>query len=157
MERGIKLEPTARFLYEAESNNEVEECGFVEFNDYVGSSPDGLVGADGIIEIKCPKDTTFLAQVIANKVKPEYHTQIQFNLYVLNRQWCDYVAYNENYPLFIKRIERDEEHITKIQEAIEECNSKIEENLRIFKSKMEGSKEIKEEPREALKDDDLIK
>jgi putative phage-type endonuclease len=150
IERGIELEKQAKLIYEMETGIVVNDIGFCEINDWVGCSSDGFIveGRDeewdiderreiwmlgdprgGIIEIKCPKDTVFLHQIINDKIKPEYYTQIQFNLYVSNRQYCDYIAYNDNYPLFIKRIERDEEYIEKIKEVIEDCKNKVELNM----------------------------
>ena len=176
IERGIKLESQARFLYEMVTNQTIKEIGFVELDEWVGCSPDGLIGIGeeeernrtngrllyemltnqkikeydeyelvgyrsdelirnpgGIIEIKCPKDAILLHQILNHKVKPEYYTQIQFNLYVTGRQYCDYIAYNENWPLFIKRVDRDEEYIGKIKNTIEECKKKIQANIEELK------------------------
>lgn len=135
MLRGIELEPIARQLYVQETFNEVEEVGFIEKDEYCGVSPDGLVGEDGIIEIKCPKDTVFVEQSITEKIKPEYYTQIQYALYITGRQWCDYVAYNENFPLLIRRYERDEEHIEKIKNALEDGIGQVKQIILKFKNK----------------------
>jgi putative phage-type endonuclease len=105
----------------------------MEFKDDYEKAERELYG--GIIEIKCPKDTVFLNQIIHDKIKPEYYTQIQFNMYVSGSKYCDYIAYNMNYPLFIKRIERDEDYINKIKKTINECIKKIVSNLEILKSK----------------------
>lgn len=134
MLRGIELEPIARQLYIQETFNEVEEVGFIEKDEYCGVSPDGLVGEDGIIEIKCPKDTVFVEQSITEKIKPEYYTQIQYALYITERQWCDYVAYNENFPLLIRRYERDEEHIEKIKNALEDGIEQVKQIILNFKN-----------------------
>lgn len=135
MLRGIELEPIARQLYIGETFNEVKEVGFIEKDEYCGVSPDGLVGEDGIIEIKCPKDTIFVEQSITEKIKPEYYTQIQYALYITGRQWCDYVAYNENFPLLIRRYERDEEHIEKIKNALEDGIEQVKQIILNFKNK----------------------
>lgn len=120
MQRGIDNEDYARQLYEAQTLQKVEQIGFAELDEFTGCSPDGLVGSDGILEIKCPKQSIFVDQIISGKVKPEYFTQMQFNMYVLDRKWCDYVAYNENFPLLVRRIVRDEEYISKIKDALAE-------------------------------------
>lgn len=125
MQRGIENENVAVAGYELTTNSSITTVGFCELNERVGCSPDGLIGDDGIIEIKCPNHTIFLQQVIANKIKPEYFTQIQFNLYVTGRKWCDYVAYNEDFDLFIKRIERDEEYIKKIVDCLDDCIKEV--------------------------------
>lgn len=129
IERGVELEDEARSKYQEETFNLVEEIGFAELDEYVGCSPDGLVGDDGLIEIKCPRETTFLSQVISGRIKPEYITQMQFNMYVLNRKWCDYVMYSETLGLFVKRVDRDDKLIEEIKTCIEECKKAIQENI----------------------------
>lgn len=135
IQRGIDLEDEAILAYEMTTGNSVDKVGFIEENDFVGCSPDGLVGADGIIEVKCPKQSVFLKQVIDQKIKPEYYTQIQFNLLISGRKWCDYIAYNKNFPLFIKRFEIDTEAREKIVNAIEECTNKIKEFISSYKKR----------------------
>lgn len=132
MLRGIELEPIARQLYIQETFNEVEEVGFIEKDEYCGCSPDGLVGDNGLIEIKCPKDTVFVEQKISGKIKLDYYIQIQYNMYISERKWCDYIAYNENFPLLIKRYERDEECIKKIETALQDGIEKVKEIINNF-------------------------
>lgn len=135
IQRGIDLEDEAILAYEMTSGNNVDKVGFIEENEFVGCSPDGLVGDDGIIEVKCPKQSVFLKQVIDQKIKPEYYTQIQFNLLISGRKWCDYIAYNKNFPLFIKRFEIDTEAREKIVKAIEECTGKIKEFISLYEGR----------------------
>lgn len=132
MLRGIEFESTARELYMAETFNEVKQVGFIERDEYSGASPDGLVGDDGIIECKCPTDTVFVEQSISGKIKPEYYTQIQFLLYITGREWCDYVAYNENFPLLIRRYERDDEYIEKIKIALDDGIEQVKKIISSF-------------------------
>lgn len=133
IERGKEEEKNARLLYEMETNQEVKQIGFAELDDWVGCSPDGLVNNDGIIEIKCPKDVIFAQQIITGNIKPEYITQMQFNMYVLDKQYCDYIMYNKDFKLFIKRIKRDEDKINIIKNTIEECKTIILNNINILK------------------------
>lgn len=133
IERGKEEEKNARLLYEMETGQEVKQIGFAELDEWVGCSPDGLVNNDGIIEIKCPKDVIFAQQVITGNIKPEYITQMQFNMYVLDKQYCDYIMYNKDFKLFIKRIERDNEKIEIIKNTIEECKKIILDNINILK------------------------
>jgi putative phage-type endonuclease len=135
MLRGIELESVARNLYIEETFNDVKEVGFIEKDEYCGVSPDGLVSEDGIIEIKCPKDTVFVEQSITGNIKPEYYTQIQYALYITGRQWCDYVAYNENFPLLIRRYERDEKYIEKIKDALEDGIEQVKQIILKFRNK----------------------
>lgn len=137
MQRGVELEPKARFLYEIKTNNKVKEIAFCELDDFTGCSPDGLVGDDGIIEVKCPKDTIYLDRCITGEIPTEYMVQIQFNLYVLNRKWCDFINYNENFkdkPILIQRVERDEEMIEEMKTKLEEAKQEVNEIIKKFKT-----------------------
>lgn len=126
MERGNLLEEPARILYEKTTKNIVEEVGFVEKNRYVGCSPDGMVSDDGIIEIKCPCDKVFLEYIEKGKknIKPVYITQMQFNMYVSEKTWCDFVVYNPNFedePILIYRMHKNDEYFNKIEKTLKEC------------------------------------
>lgn len=135
MIRGIELEDEARELYIIETFNEVEQVGFIQRDEYSGCSPDGLVEEDGLIEIKCPKDTVFVEQSISGKIKLDYYAQMQYNMFITGRKWCDYVAYNENFPLLIRRYERDEEYIKKIEIALEDGIQQVKNIISAFKKK----------------------
>ena len=122
MEWGIENEPHARNAYEMETGNLVTEIGFVELNEYVGCSPDGLIGDDGMVEIKCPNTSTHIEYILDGRVPPEYVLQIQTQLWVANRHWNDFVSFDPRVPcrsLFIVRAERDESKIAEIQDAVD--------------------------------------
>ena len=135
IQRGIELEDTARTYYEMETGNTVVQVGFIEMDEYTGSSPDGLVGDDGIIEIKCPSSAVFLRHLIRDDIEKQYYIQIQFNLMVSGRKWCDFVRYNENFDLYIKRVYVDEECQKEIREALKDCISEIEKIIKIYKER----------------------
>ena len=137
MLRGIEMEDVARQLYVEETFNEVEQVAFVEKDEFSGCSPDGLVGTDGMVEIKCPKDTVFVEQSISQTIRPEYYTQIQFGLYITERKWCDYIAYNENFPLLIRRYYRDEQHIKEIETALDDGIKSVKEIIKNFTNRKE--------------------
>jgi exodeoxyribonuclease (lambda-induced) len=120
-DRGNLLEMKARNAYELETDNTVETVGFCELDEYVGASPDGFVGSDGLIEIKCKNDSKFVEEMLTDKIDSEHLWQCQFQLYVTDRLWVDYTVYNPNFKksLIIKRIERDEKDIEKIKAGIE--------------------------------------
>ena len=120
-----------------ETGREVNEVGFVELNNWIGSSPDGLVGDDGIIEIKSPDNHTFLYNCNKAYIKPEYKTQIQFNLFTTGRKWCDFILYNPKFdkPLKIIRINRDDEFIDKIKKTTDEVIKEINDIINQFNSK----------------------
>lgn len=121
MQRGIDLEPEAKIEFQFYTGLEVEEVGFVELNKFVGVSPDGLIGKDGLIEIKCPKDDIYFRLLLNENIKPEYLWQMQMQMLVTKRKYCYFVAYNPNFEktLFIKKMNRDEEMINKIQAGLD--------------------------------------
>ena len=132
MQRGIDLEDEAILAYELTTGNIVEKVGFIEKDKYTGCSPDGLVGSDGIIEAKSPKDSVYIKQVISKKIDPVYYTQMQYNLFISERVWCDYIAYNVNFNPYIVRYERDEPYIKEISIVLDQCIREVEENIKIF-------------------------
>lgn len=97
MERGNELEPYARARYEKENFVEVQEVGYIQRDEFTGVSPDGLVGEDGAIEIKCPHPKTFLRWLdsprLVADIPKDYYCQMQWLMFITNRRWCDYVAF----------------------------------------------------------------
>ena len=114
--RGNELEPVAKVTYELEYKVEVTEIGFAEYNDYVGCSPDGLVGEDGLIEIKCPADKGYLYALLGSKIKQEYLWQMQMQMLILGKAWCDFVQFNPNFEkkILVTRVYPD----AKMQNAL---------------------------------------
>lgn len=98
-QRGNELEPIARQVYEFEHEVKVVTVGFMELNEYVGASPDGLVGEDGGTEIKCPADKEFLQYLLYGQdaIDSKYIWQIQMNLLISGRSWWDLIVYNPNF------------------------------------------------------------
>lgn len=135
MERGIELEAQARFVYEMETGNEVKQVGFCQLDEYVGCSPDGFIGEDGLVEIKCPNDRLYLRRIVTGKIDPAYYWQMQMQLYVTDRKWCDYVVYNPHFEkrMLIERIEPDLEKIEKIKAGLEKGKQMIQEILDKYK------------------------
>lgn len=128
MERGKRLEASARLLYELKTKNSVQEVGYCELDEFIGCSPDGLVGDEGILEIKCPSDRVFIEYLYSGKVNKKYYWQMQHNMYVADRKWCDYVLYNENLDrIEIERVKRNDEDIEKIKIGLKEGIKKIKE------------------------------
>jgi len=127
MERGIALEDEARTAYELETGKTVTQCGFIEHNEYVGVSPDGLAGVSGLIEIKCPNDVTFVRYLYDQKIDPKYYAQMQMQMWVADREWCDYVVYNPNFenPIRIARVTIDQAFLDKLIAGVENGISKI--------------------------------
>ena len=116
MEDGLGLEGLAREYYEGLKNCSVEQVGFIKRDDWVGSSPDGLVGSDGQIEIKCPIPSTHIDNILRARMPTCYIPQVQGQLWVSERKWCDWISYCpavKDRPFFSTRILRDEEYINK--------------------------------------------
>jgi hypothetical protein len=121
MQRGHDVEPIAREWY-AERYAPVAELGFMVRDDWgfkIGYSPDGLVGTDGLIEVKAPRAKTHLQTHVAGNVPLHHMAQIQAGLLVADRQWCDFISFYCGMPPFIKRAHRDEKWGAVIVEAVE--------------------------------------
>lgn len=136
MQHGINCEPTARRCYEGVTGRKVQEVGFVTHptERLVGCSPDGLVGDDGCIEIKCPVVGGIHLGYIEDG--PVAHlAQIQGVMWVTGRDWCDFISYHSATPdldraLFIKRIDRDEEYIERLESAVRNFRERLEETIK---------------------------
>jgi putative phage-type endonuclease len=145
MEHGITQEPFARAAYEAAQGVMVEEVGFVRHPtiEWAGASPDGLVGDDGCIEIKCPNTATMIETLLSQKVPGKYITQMQFQMACTGRKWCDYVSFDPRMPakaqMFVRRVDRDDEYIAEIEAEIvkflAEVDSQVQKLNAIIESK----------------------
>ena len=123
MQDGIDREVFARDRY-VQQFGEVEEVGFVNHPTLeAGASPDGMVGDDGLLEIKCPMGTTHTETLMTQEVPSKYIPQIQFQLRCTGRKWCDFVSYNPMFPehlqVFVKRVEADEVYQMELDKEIE--------------------------------------
>ena len=126
MQRGHDEEPIARALYEEMTFSTVEDGGFFE-DGILGCSPDGLVGDDGVIEIKAPRPHKHLPFKLKDTYNPDYKWQLAFNLKVSDREWIDYISYCSAFPvesenqIHIKRLTKDDfkKEFEKIDERIE--------------------------------------
>lgn len=135
MQWGIDKEDEAVERYQKESGNTVEALGFARMrgNFRVGCSPDGLVGNDGMVEIKCPNTSTHALYLLEGAPK-NYFYQMQFNLWVCGRQWCDFITYDprvreEGMQIGIFRIKRDEQEIRKLMNCVQAVNKTVRELL----------------------------
>ncbi len=138
MQDGIDREFYARERY-VQQHGEVEEVGFIQHPTLeAGASPDGLVGDDGLIEIKCPLGTTHTETLMTQEVPSKYMPQIQFQLLVTGRKWCDFVSFNPMFPehlqLFVKRVDADpvyqkelEVEVSKFLDEVNDVINKLKE------------------------------
>jgi putative phage-type endonuclease len=132
MQWGTDNEPLARGAYEVETGRSVEQVGFYvhPIFDYAGGSPDGLVGKDGLIEIKCAKTATHIAWMLDGIVPPEHEPQMSWYMACTDRKWCDFVSFDPRLPehlqLFIVRLMRSDERIAEMEAAAQLFEAEIE-------------------------------
>lgn len=145
MQWGIDQEPTARLFYEASRDVLVETAGFVQHPsiEYAGASPDGLVGANGLVEIKCPNTATMIDIILTKKIPTNHITQMQMQMACTQRDWCDYVVFDPRMPpkakLFIKRINRDKVFIDLMEKEIILFLKDVESNYQSISSFIEDN------------------
>lgn len=116
MRWGTETEPQARSMYEVNNNIvSVDEVAFIEHSEFVGVSPDGLIGEDGMLEIKCPTTITQIKRALTYDYSEDYKAQIQMQLWVAQREWCDFVSFDPRIDcdasFLQQRVYRDEEFI----------------------------------------------
>ncbi len=113
MLRGCEMEAEAKSLYEIIKDVTIQEIGFVVGDPVFeyGCSPDGFIGETGLIEVKCPIISTHVGYLFNDKFPNDYFQQVQGQLLVTERQWCDFVSYYPGLKPFIVRVERDKEFI----------------------------------------------
>lgn len=131
MEWGTATEPMARIAYEIAKEVLVEQVGFIEHPTIAmfGCSPDGLAH-DGMIEIKCPNSTTHIEYLTDNKAPAKYINQMQCQMAVTGRKWCDFVSFDPRLPedlqLFVVRVERDQKYIDSMEIEVVEFLTEVE-------------------------------
>lgn len=134
MRWGREVEPFARSAYELETGLLVTESAFIQHPkfDFVGCSPDGLVESDGGLEMKSPKDSKIhLDRFVNGMNESDFMPQVQGCMWVTGRKWWDWVSYDPRMPehlrLFKVRLDRDEEYIKKLEEAVLEAEARVQE------------------------------
>jgi hypothetical protein len=116
--RGHEYEAKSVSLYAQSEEVEVEHAGII-LNHGIGYSPDGLIGAPGLLEAKSKLPKFQVGVILANEVPKEHVAQCQGGLWVAEREWIDFISYWPGMPLFVKRMYRDEAMIRKISERVE--------------------------------------
>ena len=132
VERGHQLEQEARSAYELETGKQVKQVGFVEVNEFIGCSPDGLVEDDGLVEIKCKNDKNHLLCLLGKDIDKSYQWQMQMQMYCTGRKWVDFISYNPNFqktPLKIIRVERNEEMQNALKIGLDKGVARVKEIL----------------------------
>jgi len=124
MQHGTDTEPEARCAYEFYKERAVDQIAFVHHPkiDQAGCSPDGLVGSEGLVEIKCPSTATHLETLLGQAIPGRYEAQMQFQMACTGRKWCDFVSYDPRMPehmrLFVTRLLRNDKLIAEIESEI---------------------------------------
>jgi putative phage-type endonuclease len=140
---GIEREGAARELYERTRGVSVTEVGFFDHPTIAmsGASPDGAVNAEedgkyvGLIEIKCPIETTHTNTLMSKEVPSKYKSQIQWQMASVspNVKWVDFISYNPNFPdtmqLFIARVERDNAYIAELEVEVVKFLDEVEQTI----------------------------
>lgn len=139
MRHGTETEPDARIAYEATTGKLVGEVGFIKHNIIsAGCSPDGLIGEDGGLEIKCPYQTAIHIETLLTGMPSEHIAQIQGAMWITGRKWWDFVSFDPRLPehlqLRIERIERDASFIAKLESQVEIFLREVNENVRALQS-----------------------
>ena len=140
MEWGTATEPLARAAYELKNGVMVDEVAMIDHPTIPmsGASPDGLVGEDGMIEIKCPNTATHLETLLSGEADKRYTYQMQWQMACTGRKWNDFVSFDprmpDNLQLFIKRVERDDELIKELEAEVVKFLAEVDEKVEKLKS-----------------------
>lgn len=124
MQWGTETEPLARAAYEASKDVLVDQVGLIDhpYIQHSGASPDGLIGDDGVLEIKCPNTATHFDTLLKGEMPSKYFPQVQWQMACTSRKWCDFVSYDprvdEGLNLFVIRIQRDSEFIKMLEDEV---------------------------------------
>jgi putative phage-type endonuclease len=135
MQWGIDTEEAARVAYAFLEGQTVLEEAFVihpTIKD-AGASPDGLVGSDGLVEIKCPNTATHIETLKGASIPSKYVGQMQWQMACTGRQWCDFVSFDPRMPeemqLFVKRLHRDDAYIAELEQIVRDFLAEVEADV----------------------------
>lgn len=141
MQWGIDHEPEARRLYSFMRDIEVQEVGFVDHPAlmFAGASPDGLVGSDGLIEVKCPDSHTHIETLLNDTVADRYVVQMQWQIACTGRSYCDFVSYDPRLPeemrLYVRRFPRDEDRIKELTDEVAKFLREVDATVDALKAR----------------------
>jgi putative phage-type endonuclease len=141
MKQGTETEPLARAAFQFFADAEVTEVGFVVHPriDDSGCSPDGLVGTDGMVEIKCPNTATHIETLLGAGIPDKYRKQMQWQMACCERGWCDFVSFDPRLPtrmqLFVQRVARDDADLNEIDAAVSVFLSEVDAKVAALTAK----------------------
>lgn len=133
---GTETEPLARAAYEAYADVLVDEVAMITHPtiEAAGASPDGIVGVDGQLEIKCPNTAMHIDTLLTQTVPGKYFTQMQWQMACCGRAWCDFVSYDprmdEGLKLFVKRVLRDNAYIAMLEREVVQFLSELDAKIK---------------------------
>lgn len=139
---GRTVEPAAIAAYQADTGLLVDACGFIPHpdHDFIGASPDFLVGDDGGGEVKSPESSEVHLETLMTGLPEEHIEQIQGGLWVTGRKWWDFVSFHPDFPpklrLYVQRVARDDEYIKRLESACMEMEADVEAILSVIKKKV---------------------
>ncbi|MFC0282425.1 lambda exonuclease family protein [Camelimonas abortus] len=141
MQWGTDTEPQARDAYSFLHNVRVEQVGLIE-HPVIGmsaASPDGLVGADGLVEIKCPNTHTHIDTLLSERIPAQYEAQMLWQMACTGRDWCDFVSFDPRVPaelqIFVKRFHRDAERIASIEAEVIKFLAELDDKLSALRAR----------------------
>lgn len=145
MKWGIETEPQARAAYGFFQEATVEEVGFIDHPGIAmtGASPDGFVGEEGMVEIKCPNTATHIDTLLTKAIPGKYHTQMQWQMACAGRLWCDFVSFDPRMPedlrLFVHRVERDGVLIGDLEAAVTDFLAELDKTVAALRESVKGA------------------
>lgn len=134
MAHGTETEPLARAAYEMANSVLVDEVGFIQHPTLMaGASPDGMVGQDGLIEIKCPQTNTHIDTLLSGKIPSKYKAQMTWQMLCTGRKWCDFISFDPRLPqelqMFVQRYPYDVEYANQLENEVRLFLAEVEKTL----------------------------
>ncbi|HXI40035.1 MAG TPA: YqaJ viral recombinase family protein [Bryobacteraceae bacterium] len=135
MQWGIDTEPQGRAAYEFFKDVTVDLAEFVDHPaiGYSGASPDGYVGEDGVVEIKCPLTATHIETLLGASIPEKYRAQMYWQMACTGRKWCDFVSFDPRMPgamqMFVKRLDRDDNEIGRLENEVRHFLAEIDNKV----------------------------
>lgn len=132
---GTETEPQARAHYALTTGVDVTEVGFIDHPIIAmsGASPDGCIGSDGLLEIKCPNTATHLDTLLSGNGSASYFTQMQWQMACTGRKWCDFVSFDPRLPehlrLYVERVPRDSAYIAELEAMAVEFLAELDDRM----------------------------
>lgn len=143
MQHGTATEPEARDAYAFAYDVDVQQVGFIPHPtiEWAGASPDGLVGDEGLVEIKCPNTSTHIETLLGGSIDRKYVLQMQWQMACTGRKWCDFASYDNRMPgsmaLYVQRVQRDDVLIAQLETDVREFLKEVAQQVADLQSKFE--------------------